>query len=55
MWAELFLSNRENILQELSSYIENLKQYQAAIEAKDEETLIRLLDEGRRKKEEVDG
>lgn len=55
MWAELFLSNRENVLQELSSYIENLKQYQAAIEANDEKTLIRLLDEGRRKKEEVDG
>lgn len=55
MWAELFLSNRENVLQELGCYIEHLQQYQSAIEAQDEETLIRLLDEGRRKKEEVDG
>lgn len=55
MWAELFLSNRENVLQELGCYIEHLQQYQSAIEAQDEDTLIRLLDEGRRKKEEVDG
>ena len=55
MWAELFLSNRENVLQELGCYIESLKQYQKAIEDNDEDTLIKLLDEGRRKKEEVDG
>lgn len=55
MWAELFLSNRENILQELSTYIDSLKAYQDAITENDEDTLIRLLDEGRRKKEEVDG
>lgn len=55
MWAELFLSNRDNVLQELSFYIESLKKYQQAIETNDEDLLIRLLDEGRRKKEEVDG
>ena len=55
MWAELFLSNKENVLSELNSFIDSLKQYQAAIQTGDEETLIRLLDEGRRKKEEVDG
>lgn len=55
MWAELFLSNKENILEELTFYINSLNQYKEAIAADDEETLIRILDEGRRRKEEVDG
>ena len=55
MWAELFLSNRENILAELDIYISSLNEYKAAIEANDEQLLIRILDEGRRRKEEVDG
>lgn len=55
MWAELFLSNRENILEELDHYIISLMEYKTAIEANDEETLIRILDEGRKRKEEVDG
>ncbi len=55
MWAELFLSNKENILFELDTYIKSLQKYKTAIEADDEKTLISLLDEGRRIKEEVDG
>ena len=55
MWAELFLSNRDNILQELAFYIESLQAYRNAIQKEDHEELIRLLDEGRRRKEEVDG
>ena len=55
MWAELFLSNKENILEELNYYIQSLTQYKNAIEAEDEEELIRILDEGRKRKEEVDG
>lgn len=55
MWAELFLSNKKNILFELDTYIEGLKKYKYAIEQEDINTLIFLLDEGRRKKEEVDG
>ena len=55
MWAELFLSNKENILKELSFYIDSLQQYKNAIEAEDEEMLIYILDEGRKRKEEVDG
>lgn len=55
MWAELFLSNRENILNELDIYIDSLKKYQSAIKNNDEEMLIALLDEGKRRKEEVDG
>ena len=55
MWAELFLSNKENILNELDFYINSLTQYKNALEHEDEGTLIALLDEGRRRKEEVDG
>ena len=55
MWAELFLSNRNNVLKELNFYIESLEAYRAAIEANDEDTLIELLDQGRKRKEEVDG
>lgn len=55
MWAELFLSNKENILEELTFYIDSLSKYKEAIEANDEKLLIQLLDEGRRRKEEVDG
>ena len=55
MWAELFLSNRENILNELSLYIESLQKYKDALEQQDEAYLIQLLEEGKRRKEEVDG
>jgi len=55
MWAELFLSNKENVLFELDSYIKSLEAYRDAISQNDEQTLIALLDEGRKCKEEVDG
>lgn len=55
MWAELFLSNKENILKEIELYINNLTKYKAAIAAGNEQELIALLDEGRKRKEEVDG
>jgi len=55
MWAELFLSNRENVLSELSIYIDSLSKYRDAIDHGDEDALISLLEEGRRRKEEVDG
>lgn len=55
MWAELFLSNKENVLSELDCFIQCLIQYKEAIEMQDEQTLIEILDEGRKRKEEVDG
>ena len=55
MWAELFLENRENVLFELDYYIDSLKQYQQAIRDNDMDALVRLLDEGKKRKEEVDG
>ena len=55
MWAELFLNNRDNILYELDYYIESLNAYRAAVSAGDMELLVRLLDEGKKRKEQVDG
>ena len=55
MWAELFLSNKENVLYELDTCINSLQQYKDAILHEDSDALIYLLDEGRRRKEEVDG
>lgn len=55
MWAELFLNNRDHTLFELKTYIQALQAYQAAIENNDFDTLVALLDEGKRRKEEVDG
>ena len=55
MWAELFMENKEFLLKEIDCYIEHLSEYKTAMENDDEETLIRLLDEGKKRKEEVDG
>ncbi len=55
MWAELFMENRDNLMRELDTITENLMQYRAALAAQDMPELTRLLDEGRRLKEEVDG
>ena len=55
MWAELFLENRDNVLFELDYYIDSLRQYQQAIRDHDMEKLVGLLDEGKKRKEEVDG
>lgn len=55
MWAELFLSNKKNVLHELDFFIETLQSYRNAIINEDTKKLETLLDEGRRRKEEVDG
>lgn len=55
MWAELCMENRENMLFELDTYIQSLQQYKTALETEDPALLTALLDEGRRRKEEVDG
>lgn len=55
MWAELFMLNREDLGRELDTLIASLTKYKEAIEQGDELELIRLLDEGRRLKKEVDG
>lgn len=55
MWAELFLSNKENVLYELDTFIDSLQKYRDALINENEDVLIALLDEGRMLKQEVDG
>ena len=55
MWTELFLENKENLLFELSFLIHSLEQYKEAIQNEDAQKLISLLEEGKLRKEAVDG
>ena len=55
MWAELFLENKDFTLSELDIYIESLRAYRQALANDDLQTLTALLEEGKRRKEEVDG
>lgn len=55
MWSELFLENRENLLFELDQYIGSLTAYRDAIANQDAKQLYDLLEEGRLRKEAVDG
>lgn len=55
LWAELFMENKDFILSELNLYIDNLLKYRDAIENDDRSELVALLDEGKKRKEEVDG
>ena len=53
--AELFLENKDNLLQEIDCLTASLLAYRQAIAENDRKTLIALLDDGRKRKEEVDG
>ena len=55
MWAELILENRDNILYELDTFIDSLQAYRDAIASNNQSELITLLEDGKRRKEEVDG
>ncbi len=55
MWSELFLQNSEPLLDEIDALIASLTEYRDAIEARDKDTLRKLLAEGRVAKEEIDG
>ncbi|MEA4833040.1 MAG: prephenate dehydrogenase [Oscillospiraceae bacterium] len=55
MWTELFYENKDNLLNEMDIIIASLNEYRNALASDDTDTMCRLLDEGRKKKEEVDG
>ena len=55
MWAELCLDNRDNLIRELDGLTEALSQYREALENNDFASLRQLLQEGKERKEEVDG
>lgn len=55
MWAELFMENKDFVLEELEFFIDSLIAYRDAIQDNDMDTLTALLEEGKKRKEEVDG
>ena len=55
MWTQLFLENKDHLIFEIDNLQKELQKYKEALENDDAEELTRLLDEGRRIKEEVDG
>ena len=55
MWTELILDNRDNMLSEMDAFIASMRAYRDAIAANDHDTLCALLEEGKRRKEEIDG
>jgi len=55
MWTQLFLQNADNLTRELDIFIEELQKYRGAIAGGDGQCLEALLDEGRRRKKEIDG
>ncbi len=55
MWSELFLENRDNLINEIDSIVGNLVQYKKALEENDREELTKLLRDGRILKEQIDG
>lgn len=55
MWAELCMENQDNALHELDVYIAELKKYRDALAESNIEKLTELLEEGKKRKEEIDG
>ena len=54
MWAELFMENREHLLNELDIFLASLAEYKDALLSENSEKLESLLFDGKRLKEEVD-
>ncbi len=55
MWTELFLENRENLIFEIDTIIENLTEYSKALKENNADELEKLLRDGRICKEQIDG
>ena len=51
MWADLFLANRDSLLDEIGQIRDHLTEYYDAIESGDREVLVSLLRDGRIRKE----
>ena len=55
LWTELFLADREALLSELRFLISSLGEYEKALETEDHDALFALLEEGNRRKLQIDG
>lgn len=54
MWSELFLENRDNLLEEIDTLIASLGEYRDALKNGDRDTLRALLRDGSDRKERID-
>ena len=54
MWGELLMDNSEYLIHEIDIFTDAIKLYRDALAADDKEELVRLLEEGSRKKGELD-
>lgn len=52
MWTDLFMQNRENLIYELDTLIQNLLKYSEALRNSDTDEMLRLIAEGRQLKED---
>lgn len=55
MWTDLFMENREHLLHEIDGLMQELHRYRDALAQGDAGAMRALLDEGRRRKQEIDG
>ncbi len=55
MWTEIFMENRDFIIDELSHLISSLGEYKEALEKEDADRLKQLLYDGKMAKERIDG
>ena len=53
MWSELFIENKEYLIPELDQIIGELQKYRNAMAEENREELYRLLEDGKKRKEEV--
>lgn len=53
LWSELFLENREPLIEELDILIENITKIIDSIKAEDKDTLMELLEQGHRVKQQL--
>ena len=53
MWSELFLENRDNLMQEIHRLISSLQEYENALRDEDREQLEKLLADGKAAKTAV--
>jgi len=54
MWGELLMDNSKYLINELDIFTDSINQYRDALEANDIKTLVKLLEEGSRRKGELD-
>ncbi len=53
MWSELFIANREPLIREIDDLVGNLEKFREAIDGQDTETLLKMMREANRIKEEI--